>query len=325
MKFGKKKLAVAFGAILSVGMAGQASADVYGLSYLNVDNLLVSVNAIGGGAGRYTFSSNQDAILNGTPDAAAGNASCNGNAATATTNCSIASPTLSGTVQNAPPAGAGVRGEGDYTIFGQVGNYSNAEAQVVEAVLTGDAKTHVESISESNLADNGGQTAQSNTNVLSNTTLTLAFAGGVGGVMTVSFTADVNVQAEVSGGDLGLAGASSSASLTLQRGGITLASWAPQGTGAITTCAIGLTCAATETGPSLQNTATSDGAANVVAGSGTYKIDISGLTDGTYTLILATTTSTDLIRDVEIPVPGSLILVGTGLLLGARAVRRRKS
>ncbi|MBK6508929.1 MAG: hypothetical protein IPG06_05320 [Haliea sp.] len=167
MKFGKKKLAVAFGAILGVGMAGQASADVYGLSYLNVDDLLVSVNAIGGGAGRYTFSSNQDAILNGAPDPAAGNAACNGNVTTATTNCSIASPTLSGTVQNAPPAGAGVRGEGDYTVFGQVGNYSNAEAQVVEAVLTGDAKTHVESISESNLADNGGQTAQSNTNVLS--------------------------------------------------------------------------------------------------------------------------------------------------------------
>ena len=246
MKFGKRKLAVAFGAILGVGMAGQASADVYGLSYLNVDDLLVVVNATGGGAGRYTFSSNQDAILNGTPDGVAGNAACNGNAATATTNCSIASPTLSGTVQNAPPAGAGVRGEGDYTIFGQVGNYSNAEAQVVEAVLTGDAKTHVESISESNLADNGGQSAQSNTNVISNTTLTLAFAGGVGGVMTVSFTADVNVQAEVSDGDLGLAGASSSASLTLQRGGLTLASWAPQGTGAITTCAIGLTCAATE-------------------------------------------------------------------------------
>jgi hypothetical protein len=31
MKFGKRKLAVAFSAILGVGMASQASADVYGL------------------------------------------------------------------------------------------------------------------------------------------------------------------------------------------------------------------------------------------------------------------------------------------------------
>lgn len=322
MKFGKRNLAAAFGAILGVGMAGQASADVYGLSYLDVDDLSIVFNAIGGGAGRYSFFTNQDAILNGTPDLSSGAANCNATFP-ATGLCSIASPTLSGTVQNAPPAGAGVRGENDYSFFGQVGNYSNAEAAVVEAFLTGDTKTHVESISESNLADDGGQSAQSNTNILSNTQLTLNFAGGVGGVLTVSFNATVDVQAEVTDGDSGLAGASSSASLTLQLGGVTLASWAPQGTGAVTTCALGLTCIATETGPSLNNTATSDGVANVVAGSGSYKIDISGLTNGTYTLLLSTTTSTDLIRDV--PVPGTLLLVGTGLLLGARATRRRKS
>jgi hypothetical protein len=83
-----------------------------------------------------------------------------------------------------------------------------------------------------------------------------------------------------------------------------------------------LTCVANETGPSLNNTATSDGLANVVAGSGSYSIDISGLVDGTYTLLLSTTTSTDLVRDV--PVPGTLLLTATGLLLGARATRRKQ-
>jgi hypothetical protein len=326
MKIGKKEFAAAFGAVLGFGVAGQASADVYGLSYLNIDNVGVMFrNAdnsfAGGGAGRYTFSANQDAILNGSPDPTDGNASCTGIFPTPS-NCSVPTPTLSGTVQNAPPASAGVRGEGDYTLFGQAGNYSNSEAEVVEAVLTGDLKTHVESISESNLANDSGQSAQANNNILSNTTLNLTFAGGAGGKLTVSFTADVNVQAAVTGLDQGLAGASSSASMTLVKDSVTIASWAPIGTGAITTCALGLTCVANETGPSLNNTATSDGLANVVAGSGSYSIDISGLVDGTYTLLLSTTTSTDLVRDV--PVPGTLLLTATGLLLGARATRRKQ-
>jgi hypothetical protein len=75
MKIGKKEFAAAFGAVLGFGVAGQASADVYGLSYLNIDNVGVMFrNAdnsfAGGGAGRYTFSANQDAILNGSPDPA---------------------------------------------------------------------------------------------------------------------------------------------------------------------------------------------------------------------------------------------------------------
>jgi hypothetical protein len=326
MKIGKKEFAIAFGAVLGFGLAGQASADVYGLSYLNIDNVGImfrnSDNSVaGGGAGRYTFSTNQDAILNGSADPAAGNASCTG-VFLVSSNCSVPTPTLSGTVQNAPPANAGVRGEGDYTQFGQVGNYSNSEAEVVEATLTFDPKTHVESISESNLANNSGQSAQANNNVLSNTTLFLTFAGGVGGKLTVSFTADVDVQAAVTGLDQGLAGASSSASMTLVKDSVTIASWAPIGTGAITTCDLGLTCVATETGPSLNNTATSSGPANVVAGSGSYSIDISGLVDGTYTLLLSTTTSTDLVRDGDVPVPGTMLLMATGLLLGARATRR---
>jgi len=109
----------------------------------------------------------------------------------------------------------------------------------------------------------------------------------------------------------------------LQKNGVTLASWAPTGTNSISTCAAGLTCTATEAALSLNNTSASDGAANIVAGSGSYRIDISGLSSGSYTLAFNTTTSTDLFRVV--PVPGTLLLMGTGLLLGARATRRNKA
>lgn len=321
MKIGKRKLVVAFGAMLGVGMAGQASADVYGLSYLDIDNLAVTFNAIGGGAGLYTFSANQDAILNGAPDATSGAASCAGSFGVFTS-CSIPNPTLSGTVQNAPPASSGVRGESNYTKFGMVGDYSNAEAEVVSAVLTGDATTHVTSISESNL-DNTFS-AQANTNIGSNTNLSLTFAVGPAGTLSVSFDAVIDVHTEVTDGDIGIAQAASSATLLLQKDGVTLASWAPTGTNNVTTCAVGLTCVATEAALSLNNTSSSTGTANTVAGSGNYRIDITGLTTGDYTLAFNTTTSTDLFRVQQVPVPGTLLLMGTGLLLGARATRRNK-
>jgi len=320
MKFGKKKLAVAFGALLSAGMVSQASADVYGLSYLNVDNLVVTFNASGGSAGLYTFSTNQDAILNNVADPTSGAASCAGSFSGGFGNCSIPNPTLSGAAQNAPGS-TSIRGNGDYTIFGSVGDYSNTEAEIVRAALTGDPSTQVTSISESNL--NTGFGAQANTNAGSNTSLALTFAVVNGGTLAVAFNADIDVRTAVNGGDLGIAQAASGATLLLQKNGVTLASWAPTGTNSISTCAAGLTCTATETALSLNNTSASDGAANIVAGSGSYRIDISGLSSGSYTLAFNTTTSTDLFRVV--PVPGTLLLMGTGLLLGARATRRNKA
>jgi hypothetical protein len=321
MKLGKKKLAIALGAALSFGVAGQASADVYGLSTVEIDDLLVIFNLIDGGATSYTFSTNQDAILNGVPDLAPGNASCGG-LFPSPTSCLVGPPVLSGTVQNAPGGGVVVRGESDYTVYGQNGNYSTAESEITTATLVTGGTTSTNAISESNLDD--ATSAQANTVVQSNTLLELEFTVGVGGgSFSIDFNAIIDVLAEVSGGDLGLAQANSGLTVNLQQVGVTLASWAPSGTNTVTTCGAGLTCTATEAATSLNNTVTTGGLANQVSGGGAYSLDVTGLTEGGFTLALATTTSTDLTR-FPVPVPGTLMLMGTGLLLGARATRRNK-
>jgi hypothetical protein len=318
MKLGKQKLAVALGAALSLGIASQASADVYGLSTIAVDNLTINIAAFGG-AGLYTFSTNQDAILNGVADGSSGAANCVGNFPSLGS-CTGVAPVLSGTVQNAPGGGV-VRGENDYTKFGTSAEYSNAEAAIITAALTGSPSTSSSAISESNLKT--GTSAQANTNVSSNTNLSLQFEVQGEGSFNISFSAAIDVLSQVTGGDLGLAQANSGLTVVLQRGGQTLASWAPNGTNDVTTCGAGLTCTAVETALSLNNSTSSAGAANQVAGSGRYSLTVDGLTDGTYTLALATTTSTDLAR-IPIPVPGTLFLMGTGLLLAGRASRRNK-
>ncbi len=323
MKLSKNKLGVLVAAALGLGVAGQASADVYGLSTLAVDNLAVVFTGSLNSAPTFTFNTNQDASLNGVVDISNGAATCAGIFGLGN-DCGVA-PRLSGTVQNAP-GGSEARGENDYQVFGLGGNYSNAEAAIITAALLGDGLTSTNAISESNISS--VNQAQANTSVGSNTFLSLNFdLAQDGGAFNISFSAVIDVLSQATGIDINaaLAQANSGLTVVLTKAGETLASWAPTGTNNVTSCGAGLVCTATETaGLSLNNSTSSFGPANQEAGSGRYSLDVEGLTSGLYTLALATTTSTDL-RRFPMPVPGTLFLMGAGLLAAARAVRRNKS
>ena len=325
MKLNKKKLAVVVGAAMSLGVAGQASADVYGLSSLNVNNLSVVFES-GGGATFYNFNTDANASLNGVADGSDGSAICGGQLGvftTCTTPPVATDPRLSGTVQNAP-GGAPIRGENDYTAYGQVSEYSSAESAIVDAFLLGDASTATSAISESNLVT--GTSAAANTLVQSSTNLSLTFNIGDNGNFNINFDAIIDVSADVNGGDAGLAQANSSVTVELRdSNNQVVASWTPKGTsGALPICGAGLTCTSTETALDLNNSISSGAGLAQVAGAGSYGLAVTGLTSGDYTLGLASNTSTQLIRAPGIPLPGTLLLLGTGLLLGARATRRNK-
>ena len=187
MKLSKNKLAIALGAALSFAIAGQASADVYGLSSLKVNNLQVGFGpvAAGTGARTFAFTTQQEAELNGVADPTNGNATCVGTF-NVSNNCPGAggalSPRLSGAVQNAPGS-AVLRADNDYSVKGLGNQYSNAESAIITAALLGDPSTSTAAISESNLIT--GTSAAANTNVSSNTQLSLTFTGA--GSFSVNF------------------------------------------------------------------------------------------------------------------------------------------
>lgn len=323
-----KSLAVAIASVATLGLSSQAAADVYGAGLLEINNLQIELaNVAGGGVGQYTFNVGATAGLN-APGVGATD-QCTGNGALdpgSTCGGAGAGEVLGVPVVNAAGSEAPLRTDGDFSLFGSPGQqYSNAESSIIDAQLVGDAATATAQVAESNLTS--GTEAGASTNVSSNTSLTLEFTLEDNGGLAISFDAVWAAIADINGDSEGSAFGSTSAEFTLRSSNGTFITWIVDGVANNVICVPGtVTCTESEAG-SLNNIAnTSENGDKVdLSGSGLFSLAIEGLAAGTYNLGLAAETQTIVAQRFEMPVPGTLLLMGAGLLAGAGVSRRKKA
>ena len=332
MSLSKKGFALALSAALGGGFVTSASADVYSRSQLAVQGLNISYFNFGEDSvvqpafpaeSIFTFNTQANAKLDNIPESAA-NESCFGVRTQGNLfgSCVEQIPVLSGDAANASAASANQRGESDYSFFGADGtDYSNAESEITTAFLVDfQNPTGTEQIAETNLVNS--KNGSGGTVVQSTTELGITFALGENATFVLEFEAEVDALAEVTGASQGVSQSNVNVSVSLSDGqGTVFGEWIPRSTDSQNfTCLTGLDC--DESTPfSLNSTLTSSGAPSALQDTGDFRFTIAGLESGIYVLGLAAKTST---QAINIPAPGSLLLMGIGLLAAGSLRRVRK-
>ena len=202
----KAGLVASIAAIGSVGLATQAQASIYARSYLDIDGLTISSDPLANSpiAGTFNFSLTNTAFLNGSLGSIGGD-TCFGT--TASNNCG--SETTLDAVQaseNSPV------GENVFTPFNGPGGleYSRADSIINSAQLADGTASDTQNIAESELQT--GFSANANSEILSTTGLEFVFNVADQTLLSIAFTALVDMLAEIN--DLTAANAAAQSTVT---------------------------------------------------------------------------------------------------------------